>query len=194
MIFHCQPAGQQLTVYDLRVLTKELNIVRAKWYNIGVQLGVNVGTLKAIEKQYLNDPTDCLRETLTKWLTELCLSPPTWMNVVDALNVVGEARLATDLKQKYCLSIPVSHTSVTVQPSPPQLQTSATTSPPCPIVPLLPSRPITDNSPDAPSTPQHSSPSHSPTLTHTGKSLVAISFLAIAVSIQAHCLFHWLIC
>ena len=177
------------------MLTKELNNVRAKWYNIGLQLGVNVGTLKAIEKQYLNDPTDCLRETLTTWLTELCLpSPPTWTNVVDALNVVGEARLATDLKQKYYLSIPVSHTSVTVQPSPPQLQTSVTTFPPHPIVPLLPSRPITHDSPDAPSTPQHSSPPHSPTPTHTGKSLVAISFLAIAVSIQAHCLFPWLIC
>ena len=193
MILHSQPAGQQLTVDDdLCVLTKELNDVRAEWYNIGVQLRVSDGTLKAIRQQCLNNPSDCLRETLTKWL-KTCLSPPTWTNVVDALNVVGEARLATDLKQKYCLSIPASHTSVIGQPSTPQLQASATTSPPHPIVPLLPS-PITDDSPDAPSTPQHSSPPHSPTPTHTGKSLVAISFLAIAVSIQAHCLFPWLIC
>ena len=99
VILHSQPAGQQLTVDNLRVLTKELHNVRAKWYNIGVQLGVSVGTLKAIEKQYLNDPTDCLRETLT---TLLISSTPTWTNIVDALNVVGEVRLAVDLQYKYC--------------------------------------------------------------------------------------------
>ena len=98
-MLHSQPAGQQLTVDDLRVLTKELHNVRAKWYNIGVQLGVSVGTLKAIEKQYLNDPTDCLRETLT---TLLISSTPTWTNIVDALSVVGEVRLAADLQHKYC--------------------------------------------------------------------------------------------
>ena len=172
---------------------EELNDVRAKWYNIGLQLHVSVGTLDAIKEQY-DDPSHCLRETLKTWL-KTSPSAPTWSNTVDALrsSTVGELRLAADLQHKYCLSIPVSHTSVIGRPSTPQLQASATTSPPHPIVPLLPS-PITDDSPDAPSTPQHSSPPHSPTPTHTGKSLVAISFLAIAVSIQAHCLFPWLIC
>ena len=101
MISHSQPAGQQLTVDDLRTVIKELNDVRAEWYNIGVQLGVSVGTLKAIKKQCLNEPFDCLRETLTKWL-KTCLSPPTWTNIVDALSVVGEARLAAELEHKYC--------------------------------------------------------------------------------------------
>ena len=64
-----QPAGQQhLCVDDLHVVMEGLNDVIAKWYNIGVQLGVSVGVLTAIKKQYLNDPTDCLRETLTTWL------------------------------------------------------------------------------------------------------------------------------
>jgi len=96
---YSQPAGQQLTVDDLRVLMKELNDVRAKWYNIGLQLGVSVGTLKAIEKQYLNDPSDCLRETLTTWLIS---TAPTWTTIFDALNVVGEVRLVADLQHKYC--------------------------------------------------------------------------------------------
>ena len=60
-----QPAGQHLCVDDLHVVMEELNGVIAEWYNIGVQLGVSVGTLTAIEKQYLNDTSDCLRETLT---------------------------------------------------------------------------------------------------------------------------------
>ena len=62
---HSQSTGQQLTVDDLHALIKELNDVRAKWYNIGVQLGVSVGTLKAIKSQCLNEPFDCLRETLS---------------------------------------------------------------------------------------------------------------------------------
>ena len=98
---YSQPTGQLLTVDDLRVLTKELNDVRAKWYDIGVQLGVSVGTLKATEKQYLNNPTDCLREALT---TLLISSTPTWTKIVDALNVVGEVRLAADLEHRYCLT------------------------------------------------------------------------------------------
>ena len=96
---YSQPAGQQLTVNDLRVLMKELKDVCAKWHNIGVQLGVSVGTLKAIEKKYLNDSSDCLRETLTTWLRS---SAPTWTNIFDALNVVGEVRLVADLQHKYC--------------------------------------------------------------------------------------------
>ena len=104
---HSQPAGQQLTVDNLRVLTKELHNVRAKWYNIGLQLGVSVGTLKAIEKQYLNDPIDCLREALTMLLIS---STPTWTNIVDALNVVGEVNLAADLEQKYCLTQDIAAT------------------------------------------------------------------------------------
>ena len=181
MIFHCQLAGQQLSINDLLVVMEELNDVRAKWYNIGLQLRMSVGTLDAIKEQY-DDPSHCLRETLKTWL-KTSPSAPTWTNIVDALrsSTVGEVRLAADLQNKYCLSIPVSHTSVIGQPSTPQLQASATASPPHPIVPLLLS-PITDDFPDAPSTPQHSSAPHSPTPMHTGKSLVAISFLATAMT------------
>ena len=72
-----QPAGQQhLCVDDLHVVMEGLSDVIAKWYNIGVQLGVSVGVLTAIKKQYLNDPTDCLRETLTTWLKSYPPPPP----------------------------------------------------------------------------------------------------------------------
>ena len=106
--------GPVLSVDDLRVVMKELNDVRANWNNIGVQLGVSVGTLDAIDKQY-SDPSDCLRKALTTWLKS---STPTWTNIVDALKVVGEARLAADLKHKYC------STQDIVQPSTSQPPTS----------------------------------------------------------------------
>ena len=117
---HSQPAGQQLTVDDLPVVREALNKVRAKWYDVGMQLGVSVGTLDAIKKQY-SDPSDCLRETLTTWL-QTCVPPPTWTNIVGALrsSVVGEARLAADLEQKYCSSRPAPPVPVTSQQTVPQ--------------------------------------------------------------------------
>ena len=154
MMSHSQSAGQQLTVDDLRVLMKELKDVRAEWYNIGVQLGVSIGTLDAIEKQY-SDPSDCLRKTLTTWLKS---STPGWTYVVDALNIVGEARLAADLEHKYCqdtsdlsltsdlnstplLPQPLSKAADTATPptihlacsKPPQLTSGPTSSAPVPL-------------------------------------------------------------
>ena len=80
---------------------EELNNVCAKWKKIGLQLGVSVGELNAIKKQY-NDPSDCLEETLTTWLTNYS-HPPMWTNIIVALrsSTVGEARLAADLEHEY---------------------------------------------------------------------------------------------
>ena len=150
MISHFQPTGQQLTINDLRVLMKELKDVRAEWYNIGVQLGVSVGTLKAIKNQCLNVPFDCLEETLTEWL-KTCLSPPTWTNVVDALSVVSEARLAAELKHKYCqntsdLSLTSDVNSTTLLPQPMSKAAGSATAPTihlaCSQPPQLTSDPI----------------------------------------------------
>ena len=107
-----QPAGQQLTVDDdLAVLLEELINVRAKWYNIGMKLGVGVGTLNAIRAQ-CNDPSDCLRETLAAWLRTRP-TPTTWSKVVEALNsaTVDEGTLATSLQHKFCSSIPPDATA-----------------------------------------------------------------------------------
>ena len=103
---HSQPVGQQLTVDDLRVLMEELNNVSSKWYDVGMYLGVSVGRLDVIKKQY-SDLTDCFRETLKTWL-QTCVPPPTWVNIVEVLRsrTVGEARLAAELERKYCLSVP----------------------------------------------------------------------------------------
>ena len=102
---HCDvsfSAVKQLGVDDLPVVVEKLNDTRVKWYEIGLQLGVSVGTLNAIKKDY-NSTSDCLRETLTTWL-KTSPSPPTWKNIVNVLrrSTVGELRLAEDLEQKYC--------------------------------------------------------------------------------------------
>ena len=73
-----QSAGQQLRVDDLPVVMEELNDIHAKWDDIGLQLHISVSTLDAIKEQY-NDPSHCLRETLTTWL-KTCPSLPTLNN------------------------------------------------------------------------------------------------------------------
>ena len=163
---YSQPAGQQLTVDDLRTVTRELKDVRANWYNIGVQLGVSVGTLKAIKEQY-SDPTDCLREALTTWLKS---STPTWSNIVDALNVVDEVRLAADLEHKHCSSKPVSPTPITSHLTTPQLVASTTAPPLLQPFPITgdPTPPDTPLSPQPPTVTTHS---HPPTPTHTGMAI-----------------------
>ena len=99
MMSHSQPAGQQLTIDDLLVVREALNKVRAKWYDVGMQLQVNVATLDAIKKPYLNDSSDCLRETLMTWLKTYPPSP-TCNNIVDVLRS-SVVRLGTQILSKH---------------------------------------------------------------------------------------------
>ena len=120
-----QSAGQQLSVNDLPVVMEELNDTRVKWYNIGLQLRMSVGTLDAIQEQY-DDPSHCLRQALKTWL-KTSPSPPTWSNIVDALrsSTVGEVRLAAALEQKYCSTQDAStHHHAPPSPSQPDTQTT----------------------------------------------------------------------
>ena len=107
LTIHCDvsfSAVKQLGVDDLPVVVEKLNDTRVKWYEIGLQLGVSVGTLNAIKKDY-NSTSDCLRETLMTWL-KTSPSPPTWNNIVDVLrrSTVGEVRLAEDLNTRHILA------------------------------------------------------------------------------------------
>ena len=105
---HSQLAGQQLSEKDLLNVMEELADVRAKWYNIGLGLGLSVGTLNSIGTEHSNN-SDSLRATLMKWLNAYS-PPPTWSKVVEALRTktVDEARLAANLEHKFCSSKPDS--------------------------------------------------------------------------------------
>ena len=100
---------------------EELNIICAKWYNIGMQLRVKVGRLDAIKQENLNNSSDCLRETLKTWLTA-CPQSPTWKSIIDVLrsSVVDEERLALDLECKHCPAQDMSILATTQPVSPPQ--------------------------------------------------------------------------
>ena len=87
----------------------ELYEVRAKWYDVGVQLRMTTHDLDAIQTQYQNSPdmpNVCLRQMLSVWLTKEVPSPPTWQRVVEALSspTVDKPRLAQRIRQTYCCS------------------------------------------------------------------------------------------
>ena len=78
-----------LTPEGLSTLVNELCEVRAKWYDLGVQLRMTTPDLDAIQTQYQNNPNMpnvCLRQMLSVWLTKEVPSAPTWQRVVDALS------------------------------------------------------------------------------------------------------------
>ena len=120
----------------------------AKWYNVGLHLGVGIATLDAIKKQCLSDPPDCLRETFMTWL-QTCPSSPTWNNIVDALrsSIVGEARLAEDLEKKYCSTQDIAATHQHVPPVPPAQVHTWTTPVPLTQPPVFASQPYHSHSP-----------------------------------------------
>ena len=66
-----------------------------KWFNIGLKLGISVGTLNAIKKNNSQDPDDCLTAMLEYWLNN-GKPKPSWAAVANALKspMVGYAQLA----------------------------------------------------------------------------------------------------
>ena len=87
---------------DLSVLHRELHQVSHKWYSLGIQLQIPIGTLKRIEIEN-RQLTNCLLEMLTVWLQ--CTNPPPTLSIlIEALesSPVEERFLAQQLRNKYC--------------------------------------------------------------------------------------------
>ena len=85
---------------DLRTVRNELHDVREKWYDIGIELRMDVPSLKTIDNKY-NDSKDCLRELITEWLKTVH-PKPSWISLIDALRrkAVNEPKLAAVLEAK----------------------------------------------------------------------------------------------
>ena len=86
---------------DLKDLSEELVDISEKWHDLGLQLELKEGTLKAIESNYPKNAQGCLREMLSKWLD---VEPrATWHTLCAALRSrsVGAETLASKLVAKY---------------------------------------------------------------------------------------------
>jgi len=92
--------GLPLRIADLATLLNALFQCHTKWYNLGIQLRVDMSMLDSIKVQY-DDSRDQLREVIKGWLTTS--DNPTWEVIVKALRspVIGEDQLAMQLQQMY---------------------------------------------------------------------------------------------
>ena len=93
-------AGGKLSINDLRKVQKVAWDARVKWYNIGLELDIDPGTLDVIEGNN-KDINNCFRVMLTTWL-KMAHPKPTWTALAGALQspTVGHGDLA-DLCQSF---------------------------------------------------------------------------------------------
>ena len=72
----------------------------ADWEDIGIELEIDDGVLKQIKLDNHGDSKSCLRELFRKWLSQADPSP-SWANIIDAVEGIGEEDLAHSLQHKY---------------------------------------------------------------------------------------------
>ena len=93
---------KMLSTKDLKTVRKELFDAATKWYDIGLEVGLECSTLDNIKGMY-QDNQDCLREMIKCFLKQV--NPkPTWKIVVDALKdkAVNYGQLAEAIECTYC--------------------------------------------------------------------------------------------
>ena len=96
----------ELTVSDLLQVQEQLFEARTAWYEIGLSLGINTGTLTAIRRDN-SKVNDCFREMLINWLeSDLEKS---WKALANALKkeIVGYPSLATRIVEKQFMQLEV---------------------------------------------------------------------------------------
>ena len=64
----CVPTQDRLTINNLTDVQRYFWNVRACWKSIGIELGVDAGSISAFEKTHKGSVDDCLLEVLKAWL------------------------------------------------------------------------------------------------------------------------------
>ena len=85
-------------VLNARNLSLELETVTANWYQLGINLGLQTHDMNKIERDYHGSDHQML-QTLDLWLRRT--STPSWVDVIHALQKMGENRVAESIRQKY---------------------------------------------------------------------------------------------
>ena len=78
-----------------------LNDIADKWFSFGVHLGLPTNELEKIEASHRGELDRCKIAMLQYWLTNS--ANPTWKDVVQALEKIGQAVLALRVQEKYLL-------------------------------------------------------------------------------------------
>ena len=100
-----------MTTGVLKEVRKSVWDARTKWYDIGIELKIEVSVLDAI-KHDSDEVGSCLTAMLKGWLKQTTPSP-TWEALVDALKspTVGCGHLAEIIEKKFCERGKLSYTS-----------------------------------------------------------------------------------
>ena len=72
-----------------------------KWMRLGICLGIQKGMLDTIAENCPHNAQNCLAEMLNTWLQQQVDPPPSWVNIVDAVESLGDKQLGKELKKKY---------------------------------------------------------------------------------------------
>ena len=86
---------------DLRSVTNELGSVMAKWYPIGIQLGISQAKLKEFEMNH-RTADRCFAEVINFWLDGNTPVAVSWTSLIGILEqpFIGEKGLAGRLREK----------------------------------------------------------------------------------------------
>ncbi|XP_019857076.1 PREDICTED: uncharacterized protein LOC105314204 [Amphimedon queenslandica] len=95
---------------DISKLNFVLQVLRhykfpeARWFEFGLNLGLLHPTLEAIESAHRGNPSRCLMECLTKWLTKaddniITVGPIIWKTLANALRGMNAASVSTDIRK-----------------------------------------------------------------------------------------------
>ena len=90
-----------LSITDLAKVLRAVYDARTKWYNIGLELKIMPSDLDVIRFEYHDNPSECFRELLSRWLRRGD-PKPTWVVLAYALEspTVGFRTLSEEMKQK----------------------------------------------------------------------------------------------
>ena len=102
-----------MSVNDLKAIRTAIWEARSDWQDIGIELGLKVADLDAIEKNNHGNVEKCFSKMLTLWLRR-ANPPPTWSAMIEALKepAVGFEDLAEQVESKFmCQSSKASDTT-----------------------------------------------------------------------------------
>ena len=84
--------------FVLQVL-RHYKFPEARWIEFGLNLGLLHPTLEAIESAHKSNPSRCLMECLTKWLTEGSDGTLVWQTLANALRGMNALAVSNNIRK-----------------------------------------------------------------------------------------------
>ena len=101
MYFLCVAFSNLLEGRSLVTIVDTVHTLTAKWFNLGLSLGLSSEALDQIESNYPRDSSRCLTEVIKTWLRSCPES--SWRGLASALSSpsVSEFKLATKIAKEH---------------------------------------------------------------------------------------------